>query len=117
MDIGENATHQIVRRGADGDGIAIEVEAVLREEEGDAWKAGVQIFFDVTHVEVDRAVHAFASDGTGDDVARSELQKRMMVLHEALALCVDQPRPFATERFAQQEARAPGSLNAVGWNW
>ena len=81
--------HEIVRGGTDGDKVAVELEAILREETRDAGEALVEVFGCFAHIEVDGAIYAFAGDCTGDDVARSEFEQRMIAMHEAFAFCVD----------------------------
>ena len=55
-EIGADAAHEIVRRGANGDEVAAEVETVVREKSADAGKASGEIdVAHVTHVEIDRA--------------------------------------------------------------
>ena len=51
---GADAAHEVVRGGADGDQIAAQIEAVVREECADAGKARDDVdVVDVAHVEID----------------------------------------------------------------
>ncbi len=74
----------------------------------------------MAHVEVYGArltgtrTHAFASDGASHDIARGEFEQWMIALHEALLLVVAQPRSFAAQGFAQQEARHAGQTEGGG---
>ena len=96
-EVGADAAHQVMRGGADGDEVAAEVERVARQDGADAGKAVVQIdALDVAHVEMDDTgfsggrAHALAGDGAGHHVAGSQLEQRMIALHEALAAVVEQ---------------------------
>jgi hypothetical protein len=114
VNVAENTSHEVVRSGADGDEVAVELEAVFDEEARDAGEAGVQVFGDVAHVEVDGTVDALAGDGAGDDVSGSELDQWMVALHEALAVGVDEVCAFATEGFAKEKAGCSGLREGGG---
>ena len=113
--IGANSAHKVVRGGADGNEIAAKIEAVIGEESADAGKARGDVdVAHVAHVEVDGAgrrlrvsgiSRAFAGDGAGDNIARSELQQGMIALHESLAAIIAQPGSLAAQRFRDEETR------------
>ena len=104
MEVGFDAAHEVVGRGADGDEVATKFELVAVEEGGDAGEAGDEVFAAGTHVEEDRAFEALAGDGAGDDVAGCELGEGMDGEHEALAAGVEEEGAFTAERLAEEEA-------------
>ena len=115
-EVGADAAHQVVRRRAHGNQIARQVEAVLRQKCADAGKALVKIEARARGACRDRraacvarrVAHAFARDGAGHHIARSQLEQRMVALHEALAAIVAQVGAFAAQRFREQKARRAG---------
>ena len=58
--------------------------------------------------------HAFASHGARHHVARRQLERRMVTLHEALAAIVAQVSALAAQRFGKQKARGPGEEKRGG---
>ena len=55
-----------------------------------------------------------ADDGQADHVARGQLAARIVVGHEAVAVAIDQPRPFAARGLADQAAAAAGDVEHRG---
>jgi len=102
MHIRLHATHQIVRRRTDRNGIAGQVEAHDTAHLGNRWKAspdelGVEMRQRQEYAAA--ALFLFADDAAGHDVARSEIAARMIAGHERLAAVVDQAGALAAERF------------------
>ncbi len=52
----------------------------------------------------------FTNDPSRDAIARREIARGIVALHERLARGVDQPRAFAAQGLRQQEPRLPGHL-------
>ncbi len=121
VQFGADAAHEVVGRGAHGDEIALEIEAVIGEKRADSRKAVVEIdSADVAHVEINRArpvragIDAFTSDGAGDDIARGQFEAGMVALHEALAAVVAQPCALSAKGLREQEAGNGGKEERRG---
>jgi hypothetical protein len=120
-EIGLDAAHQVMRRWADGDQVAAQVERVARQHGADAGKAGLQVdALHMAHIQMDdagfagRRAHAFAGDGAGDHVAGSQFEQRMIALHEALAAVVAQDCALAAQGLGEQKARRAGQRKRGG---
>ena len=97
--------------GPDGNPLAGDVQAELGAHRGNAGKprqhpAGVQ----VRQIEIDVGVPGplhLADDGQADDVAGGQFAAGIVVGHEAVAVAIDQPGPFAAGGLADQVRLPP----------
>ncbi len=104
-----DSTHHVVSSGADGRHVCGEIESIAEAGRVDARKALLQEFSGLGgHVEIDvfglGAVH-FADDGARHDVARSELLRFGVALHEAFEIDVAKDAAFAAQGFREKKAR------------
>ncbi len=98
-----------MRRGANGRDIAREVDAVAHAGGVNARETFLDEAFGLGgHVQINvfavGAVH-LADNGAGDDIARGELLRFVVALHETLEIDVAESGSFAAERFREQESR------------
>ena len=96
-EIGFDAAHHVVRRRADRNAVAREVEADLPTHAGNQGESTMnELFRQVTERQVHRRVCAggLARNPTGDTVPWCEVASRVVPGHERLARLVDEPRPF-----------------------
>ena len=94
LEVGDDASHRVVRRGRDRDQLGGGVVANLLEADHQRREAAA-----VDRAQIEHRGPA-RSDRTGDDVARSQL------VGEAVPVVVDQKRTGAAQRLAEQEAGA-----------
>ena len=64
-------------------------------------------------VRVPRLLH-LRDDRLADHVARGQLAARIVLGHEAMAVAIDQPGPFAAHRLGDQAAAAAGDVQHGG---
>ena len=114
--IGFDAAHHEVRSGTHGSEVAGKIEAIAEAGGVDARET----FFEEVlglfcHVQIDmravRFVH-FADDGACDNIAWSELLSFVVALHETFEIDIAEDAAFASECFAEKEAR--GALDGQG---
>ena len=92
--------------------VPLKVERVARKKRADAGKTLVQIDARyVTHIQMHqsrdnrRTSHAFPRNCARHHVARGELKRRVITLHESLTTIVAQISAFAAQRLRQQKTR------------
>ena len=98
--------------------VAGDVQIELGADRGDARKTAhhplrIEVRQVEIHVRVPRLLH-LADDGQADHVARGQLAARIVVGHEAVAVAIDQPGPFAAGGLADQAAAAAGDVEHRG---
>src|SRR5580704_9187861 len=106
--VGGDSSATVVRCGYNGDRLARHVDSALQAHGVDSWKALTKLFGGlVRDVEIDAGLARFEHgliDGAGGNVARGERTRGMKLLHEFLALTIDEPASFAAHRLRNQEA-------------
>ena len=112
-EVRRHAAHGVVRRRTHGRRLQIEIDAVreagsVNPREAMAHETLTPVRKMMRKIEVDvlRALAAhLVDDCPGDNVARRQFLQRMVALHKALALGVQQKRAFTAQRFGKQETR------------
>ena len=109
VEIGADAAHRVMRRGMNWSRLRAKIDSVIQTRLVNARKArlyecGAAMRQIQKHVRRAGGRH-FRDDGARNHVARRQVRKRMVALHEALTGGVDQKCAFAAQRLRQQEAR------------
>ena len=110
--VGGDSAATVVRRGNDGDRLARHVDPALHADGVDAGKTLAKLVGGlVRDVEIDAGLARFEHglvNGARGDVARSERTGGMKLLHEFLAVAIDEAAAFAAHRLRNQEAAVRG---------
>ncbi len=113
VQVGLDATHEVVSRRPHRNGVARQVEAGAPARLGDQRKPGVHIgSIQLLKRQVDRCAGPvlFASDSTGHTIARGEITGTLVARNERLTRAVDQARALAAEGLRQKESRLARNL-------
>lgn len=118
MEVAIDAADHVVRCGLDGDeivgGVDVELFQELRELREACFEgAGGE----VADVEIDVREIRFADlgdDRPADDVARGEFEGWVIILHEAVAVAIDEVAAFAADGFGDEGAACAGDVEGRG---
>ena len=116
--VDRHPAHHVMGAGPDRNPVAGDVQIELGAHGGDAGKAAhhplrVEMRQVEVHVRVPRLLH-LADDGQADHVAGRQFGAGIVIGHEAVAVAVDQPGPFAARGLADQAAAAAGDVQHRG---